>query len=107
MVASYLPSSYLISASILSNLGAHLISYFIYGCGLVSSSRTFWYVPLHSDIIDDITRPALEYMHQPHVAQPVVVYKTNEIPSESSFEFSLGLCPKSSSPILNSLHQRP
>ena len=48
-------SSYLISASILSNLGAHLISYLIYGCGLVSSSRTFWYVPLHSDIIDDIT----------------------------------------------------
>ena len=37
MVASYLPSSYLISASILSNLGAHLISYLIYGCGLVSS----------------------------------------------------------------------
>ena len=30
-------SSYLISASILSNLGAHLISYLIYGCGLVSS----------------------------------------------------------------------
>ena len=29
--------SYLISASILSNLGAHLISYLIYGCGLVSS----------------------------------------------------------------------
>ena len=37
MVASYLSSSYLISASILSNLGAHLISYLIYGCGLVSS----------------------------------------------------------------------
>ena len=37
MVASYLPSSYLISASILSNLDAHLISYLIYGCGLVSS----------------------------------------------------------------------
>ena len=40
MVASYLSSSYLISASILSNLSnlsAHLISYFIYGCGLVSS----------------------------------------------------------------------
>ena len=55
MVASYLSLSYLISASILSNLGAHLISYFIYGCGLVSSSRTFWYVPLHSDVIDDIT----------------------------------------------------
>ena len=29
--------SYLISMSILSNLGAHLISYLIYGCGLVSS----------------------------------------------------------------------
>ena len=55
MVASYLLSSYLISAPILSNLGAHLISYLIYGCGLVSSSRTFWYVPLHSDVIDDIT----------------------------------------------------
>ena len=55
MVASYLSSSYLISASILSNLGAHLISYLIYGCGLVSSSRTFWYLPLHSDVIDDIT----------------------------------------------------
>ena len=55
MVASYLSPSYLISASILSNLGAHLISYIIYGCGLVSSSRTFWYVPLHSDVIDDIT----------------------------------------------------
>ena len=55
MVASYLSSSYLISASILSNLGAHLISHLIYGCGLVSSSRTFWYVPLHSDVIDDIT----------------------------------------------------
>ena len=38
-------------------------------------------------------------MRWPHVAQPVVVYKPNEIPSESSFEFSLGLCPKSSSPI--------
>ena len=62
MVASYLSSPYLISASILSNLGAHLISYLIYGCGLVSSSRTFWYVPLHSDVIDDITWPALEYM---------------------------------------------
>ena len=37
MVASYLSPSYLISASILSNLGAHLISYLIYGCGLVSS----------------------------------------------------------------------
>ena len=37
MVASCLSSSYLISASILSNLGAHLISYLIYGCGLVSS----------------------------------------------------------------------
>ena len=37
MVASYLSSSYLISASILSNLGAHLISHLIYGCGLVSS----------------------------------------------------------------------
>ena len=37
MVASYLSSSYLISASILSNLGAHLIHYLIYGCGLVSS----------------------------------------------------------------------
>ena len=37
MVASYLPPSYLISVSILSNLGAHLISYLIYGCGLVSS----------------------------------------------------------------------
>ena len=37
MVASYLSSSYLISASTLSNLGAHLISYLIYGCGLVSS----------------------------------------------------------------------
>ena len=37
MVASYLSSSYLISASILSNLGALLISYLIYGCGLVSS----------------------------------------------------------------------
>ena len=34
MVASYLSSSYLISAS---NLSAHLISYLIYGCGLVSS----------------------------------------------------------------------
>ena len=34
-------------------------------------------------------------MHQPHVAQPVVVYKLNKIPSESSFEFSLSLCPKS------------
>ena len=55
MVASYLSSSYLISASILSNLGAHLISYLIYGCGLVSSSRTFWYILLHSDVIDDIT----------------------------------------------------
>ena len=55
MVASYLSSSYLISASILSNHGAHLISSLIYGCGLVSSSRTFWYVPLHSDVIDDIT----------------------------------------------------
>ena len=55
MVASYLSSSYLITAPILSNLGAHLISYLIYGCGLVSSSRTFWYVPLHSDVIDDIT----------------------------------------------------
>ena len=55
MVASYLSSSHLISASILSKLGAHLISYLIYGCGLVSSSRTFWYVPLHSDVIDDIT----------------------------------------------------
>ena len=54
MVASYLSSSYLISAPILSNLGAHLISSLIYGCGLVSS-RTFWYVPLHSDVIDDIT----------------------------------------------------
>ena len=62
MVVSYLSSSYLISASILSNLGAHLISYLIYGCGLVRSSRTFWYVPLHSDIIDDVTQPALEYM---------------------------------------------
>ena len=38
-------------------------------------------------------------MRQPHVAQPDVVYKPNEIPSESSFEFSLGLCPKSSSPV--------
>ena len=37
MVASYLSSSYLISTPILSNLGAHLISYLIYGCGLVSS----------------------------------------------------------------------
>ena len=37
MVAPYLPSSYLISTSILSNPGAHLISYLIYGCGLVSS----------------------------------------------------------------------
>ena len=55
MVASYLSSSYLISVPILSNLGAHLISSLIYGCGLVSSSRTFWYVPLHSDVIDDIT----------------------------------------------------
>ena len=55
MVASYLPSSYLISVSILSNLSAHLTSYLIYGCGLVSSSRTFWYLPLHSDVIDDIT----------------------------------------------------
>ena len=48
-------SSYLISASILSNHSACLISLLIYGCGLVSSSRTFWYVPLHSDVIDDIT----------------------------------------------------
>ena len=37
MVTSYLSSSYLISVSILSNLGTHLISYLIYGCGLVSS----------------------------------------------------------------------
>ena len=37
MVASYLSSSYLISMSILSNHGTHLISYLIYGCGLVSS----------------------------------------------------------------------
>ena len=54
-ILSYLSSSYLISAPILSNPGAHLISYLIYGCGLVSSSRTFWNVPLHSDVIDDIT----------------------------------------------------
>ena len=47
--------SYLISVSILSNHGAHLTSLLIYGCGLVSSSRTFWYVSLHSDVIDDIT----------------------------------------------------
>ena len=37
MVTSYLSTSYLISVSILSNLGAHLIPYLIYGCGLVSS----------------------------------------------------------------------
>ena len=37
MVASYLLSSYLIGVSILSYHGAHLISYLIYGCGLVSS----------------------------------------------------------------------
>ena len=47
--------SYLISTPILFNHGAHLISLLIYGCGLVSSSRTFWYVPLHSDVINDIT----------------------------------------------------
>ena len=58
-----------------------------------SVAITFWYVPLHSDIINNITWSALKYMCWPHVAQPVVVYKPNEIPSESSFEFSLGLCP--------------
>ena len=54
MVASYLSSSYLISASILSNHSACLVSFLIYDCGLVSSSRNFWYVSLHSDVIDDI-----------------------------------------------------
>ena len=59
MVASHL----ILSARLSYLITALLLSLFlIYGYGLVSSSRTFWYVPLHSDIIDDTTWPALEYM---------------------------------------------
>ena len=76
----------------LSYQGACLI--FLLYLWLWTVARTFWYALLHSDVIDDITRPALEYMRQPHVAQPVVVYKPQCHRPESSFEFSLGLCPQ-------------